>query len=288
VNTLPTLGSLYQYLIDELSKADIEKPQLEARILIAFAAGFDQTQIFGYPEKVIKPELVTKISGLIDRRKASEPIAYITGNQEFWSLEFIVTKDTLIPRPDSEILVEAVLATIVDKMAPLNILDLGTGSGCLLLALLSELPHTLGVGVDISPTACKIAKQNGKNLGLHNRAKFYQGDWLNGIENTFDIIVTNPPYIADSQILLLERDVKDFEPHIALSGGLDGLVAYKKILKQCTKHLNIGGLLAVEIGVNQLSDIQIILANNKFKLISIHSDFGNIDRCILATHKKSS
>jgi len=287
VNTPTTVGSLYQYLIDELSQANIEKPHLEARMLLTYVIGIDQTHIFAYPEREINPKFFNHLSELTARRKANEPIAYITGTQEFWSLNFTVTKDTLIPRPDSETVIEATIAAVVDKMAPLTILDLGTGSGCLLLALLSEMPHARGIGIDISPLACKVAEKNAENLGLKDRAKFCQGNWLAGVKDTFDIIVSNPPYIAEKNIHTLDKDVKNFEPHLALSGGVDGLVCYRIIAEQSINHLNRGGIIAIEIGINQGLDINRIFLNNKFKLISIHKDTANIDRCILATHYKS-
>lgn len=287
MSTPATLGSLYQYSITELSQANIENPHLEARILLTYATGIDQTQIFAYPEKEISPKYFKHLTELIIRRKTEEPIAYITGTQEFWSLDFTVTKNTLIPRPDSETVIQVVLTETIDKMAPLTILDLGTGSGCLLLALLSEMPNARGIGIDISPSACKVAAQNAENLGLINRANFCPGNWLTGIKDKFDIIISNPPYIAEEQICTLTNGVKNFEPHIALSGGFDGLVPYRIIAQQGTNHLNTGGIIAVEIGINQVFDINEIFLENRFELISIHKDAANIDRCILATHYKS-
>jgi release factor glutamine methyltransferase len=222
------------------------------------------------------------------RRKTGEPIAYITGVKEFWSLNFNVTKETLIPRPDSETIVQSVLDTITNHMDRISILDLGTGSGCLLLALLSELPKAIGVGIDISSTSCKIAKKNAKELGLNNRAKFYQGNWMEGIHDQFDIIVTNPPYVAEPDMEFLNREIRLFEPHLALSGGPDGVAAYRLIAKESITRLKTAGILVVEIGINQAQSIRDIFVQNGLKIIKTQRDFSNIDRCILATVGHSS
>ena len=163
MNETNTLGSVYRYLIRELSLSKIENPQLEARILLAFASGVKQTRIIGYPEDKLDNSIISNLEKIMARRKTGEPIAYITGVKEFWSLNFNVTKEILIPRPDSETIVQSVLDTITNHMDRISILDLGTGSGCLLLALLSELPKAIGVGIDISSTSCKIAKKMLKN-----------------------------------------------------------------------------------------------------------------------------
>jgi release factor glutamine methyltransferase len=283
MNETNTLGSVYRYLIRELSLSKIENPQLEARILLAFASGVKQTRIIGYPEDKLDNSIISNLEKIMARRKTGEPIAYITGVKEFWSLNFNVTKETLIPRPDSETIVQSVLDTITNHMDRISILDLGTGSGCLLLALLSELPKAIGVGIDISSTSCKIAKKNAKELGLNNRAKFYQGNWMEGIHDQFDIIVTNPPYVAESDMEFLDREIRLFEPHLALSGGPDGVAAYRLIAKESITRLKTAGILVVEIGINQAQSIRDIFVQNGLKIIKTQRDFSNIDRCILAT-----
>ena len=283
MNETNTLGSVYRYLIRELSLSKIENPQLEARILLAFASGVKQTRIIGYPEDKLDNSIISNLEKIMARRKTGEPIAYITGVKEFWSLNFNVTKETLIPRPDSETIVQSVLDTITNHMDRISILDLGTGSGCLLLALLSELPKAIGVGIDISSTSCKIAKKNAKELGLNNRAKFYQGNWMEGIHDQFDIIVTNPPYVAEPDMEFLDREIRLFEPHLALSGGPDGVAAYRLIAKESITRLKTAGILVVEIGINQAQSIRDIFVQNGLKIIKTQRDFSNIDRCILAT-----
>lgn len=282
-----TLGTLYQQLTDELAAAEIEAPGLEARMLLAHAAGIDQTRIIGYPEDEITTETLDTLAALTARRKTGEPIAYIIGTREFWSLDFKVSPATLIPRPDSETLIEAVLNWVPNKAAKLSILDLGTGSGCLLLALLSELPNATGCGIDINEEACKIAAENAEKLGLGSRATFQQGDWMQGLGDQFDIIISNPPYIVDAEIAALEIDVKQFEPRLALSGGPDGCAPYRIIAAQTATHLAPGKLLAVEIGIGQATDIKEIFAENGLKILDVLKDIGNIDRCILATVEKT-
>jgi len=283
MNETNTLGSAYKYLTRELTVSEIENPQLEARILLAFAARVEQTRVIGYPEDKLDNTVIKDLEKIIARRKTGEPIAYITGVKEFWSLNFNVTPETLIPRPDSETIVQSVLDTITNHMDRLSILDLGTGSGCLLLALLSELPNAKGVGIDISPATCKIAKKNAKELGLNNRAKFYRGNWMEGILDQFDIIVTNPPYIAEPDIKLLDREIQLFEPHLALSGGPDGVSAYRLIAKGSIARLKTAGILVVEIGINQAQSIKNIFIENGLEIIKTQRDFSNIERCILAT-----
>ena len=282
-----TLGSAYRYLTHQLTIAEIENPQLEARILLAYAAGIDQTHIIGYPEDQLDKTTMWYLNELITRRKNGEPIAYITGTKEFWSLNFEVTQKTLIPRPDSETLIEAILDFFTNHTQHLSILDLGTGSGCLLLALLSELPNAKGTGIDISPSACKVAQKNAKQLGLDNRAEFYQGNWMENIHNQFDIIVSNPPYIAEANIKFLNKDVMLFEPHLALSGGADGLSAYRVIARECITCLKQSGLLAIEIGITQARQISKILMENGLTITKTQRDFSNIERCILATVEHS-
>jgi len=287
VTPASTIGAIYQHLSDELAAAGIEEPRLEARMLLCFAAGLEQSRIIGYPEDEISADTAAKLNEFSQRRKTGEPIAYISGQKEFWSLNFKVSRETLIPRPDSETLVEAVLSALPDKSAGLSILDLGTGTGCLLLALLSELPNAKGLGLDISPAACEIAQENAEMLSLTSRATIQQGDWMTKLSGEFDVIISNPPYIIESDIAELEQGVNQFEPHLALSGGADGLDAYHLIAAQCKTHLPPNGLLAVECGIGQVPDIKGIFKKNNLIVKSVHKDIANVERCILATVQKT-
>ena len=271
----------------ELTAAEFEKPHLDARLLLAHAANINSVKIFGYPEDTVDSHTVKNAYAMLKRRKRGEPVAYIVGKKEFWSISFFVTRDTLIPRPESEIIIETILNNIPDKTQNLSILDLGTGSGCLLLTLLSELPNARGIGVDISLKACAIAQQNTANMNLEKRAKIIHGDWMNQITEKFDIIVSNPPYIQDAEIETLDESVRDFEPKLALSGGYDGLVSYRKIIDHSRNHLNEKGFIAVEIGINQATKIAKIFTHFGFSVKQITHDLANFERCILATLQES-
>src|SRR5689334_2887359 len=241
-----TVGEALIRAVKRLGEAGIERPQAEARILLEAASGRGRGQIIAFPEYVLTPAQVEVFEAQVARRCAREPISRILGSREFWSLRFAVGPATLDPRPDSETLVEAVLARISDRNAELALLDLGAGTGCLLLALLSELPRARGTGVDISADARDIAASNARALGLDSRAAFQQGDWARGISARFDVIVSNPPYIESTAIEGLEPEVAQYDPRAALDGGADGLSAYRILIPQAAERLKPGGLLALE------------------------------------------
>ena len=194
---------------------------------------------------------MTAIEALQARRLTREPMAHILGEREFWGLPFRVSKDTLIPRPDSEILVEAVLDPITDREAPLRLVDIGTGSGCLLLALLSELPNSFGIGIDLSWAALEIARENAERLGFARRCAFVQGDFGAALGGSIDILISNPPYLAQEEVSGLARDVAAYEPHAALVSGQSGLEAYAQIFAECAALERRPGLMAFEIGYRQ-------------------------------------
>ncbi len=224
-----------------------QSPRLDARVLAKFVFGLDDAALIARatdpPDGAAKEEYVD----VILRRAAGEPIAYITGEKEFWGLPFRVTRDVLIPRADSECLIETACAR-VDRSAPLRILDLGTGSGCLLCALLNELPRAWGVGVDISPGAVAVARENAAVLGLADRADFIESDWFENVNGAYDIIIANAPYIPDGDRPGLVVDVSDFEPETALFAGNDDLNAYRRIFEGFGEHLTRSGLFILEYG----------------------------------------
>lgn len=204
------------------------------------------------------------------------PITRIIGQREFWSLPFFLSPATLDPRPDSETLIEAVMA---ESLSPRRILDLGTGSGCLLLALLSEYPDAIGVGVDINPDALKMAQKNAKNLGLSDRSTWVETSWTDGIDEEFDLIISNPPYISESEYEALDAVVKNYDPPIALKGGEDGLVAYRTIAAQVKKNLK--GLLVLEIGCMQKEAVTHIFQEQGFILNKTHHDLSGHPRALV-------
>ncbi|MCH7937954.1 MAG: peptide chain release factor N(5)-glutamine methyltransferase, partial [Proteobacteria bacterium] len=241
-----------------------------------------------HPEQVLGGEW-SRLQSLLARRANREPLAVIIGKREFWSLDFAVTADTLVPRPESETLIEAALAVTGgqegDREADLNIIDLGTGSGCLLLALLSERPNARGLGVDLSAAALKVAAGNAAALGLEGRAEFRQSDWgrgLDGTEGRFDLILANPPYVADDEFAALEPEVARFEPRLALSGGPDGLTSYRSLAPQIGPLLTPGGGAFIETGATQAGAVSALFEENGLTVTSIHADLRGRPRVVEA------
>jgi len=265
-----------------LRQAGIEAPRHDARLLLTVATGLTAERILARPETPLEPVDRRRFDALVRRRAAHEPVSRIAGVREFWSLPFRLTADTLDPRPDSETLVEAVLAAIPDRDAPIRLLDLGTGSGCLLLALLHELPNASGLGVDASPGACVAARDNARSLGLAARAGFLVGNWASALRGRFDVVLSNPPYIADADLDRLDAAVARFDPPRALAGGVDGLDAYRVVLPEARRLLAPGGLVAVEIGSTQDDAVRRLIAMAGFGCVQGVRDLAGIVRCIVA------
>lgn len=247
-----------------LAAAGIEEPLREARILERNA-----------------PDAAT-FARYVERRAKREPTAYILGRKEFWSLDFEVSPAVLIPRPDSETLVDAALAQFKNHRPPQTILDLGTGSGCLLIALLSEWPQARGLGVDISPEALAIARRNAVRLVPGERAQFHQGDWTKGLDRRFDLIVSNPPYITSAEMLSLDEDVAGFEPRGALLGGDDGLEPLRRIAEGLKSVMQPQAVAIIELGIDQAASAGRILVNAGLEVLNIAKDLGGRDRAIVA------
>ena len=224
------------------------------------------------------------IEGFARRRLAGEPVARITGLREFWSLPFIVTPDVLVPRPETETVVETALALIgTNRTASPRILDIATGSGAILLALLSELPNAAGVGTDIDHPALGVARRNAAQLGLADRAEFVASNYGTAINGRFDLVVSNPPYVATPQIATLDRDVRDHDPHLALDGGPDGLSAYREIVADAVRLLAPGGHLVLEIGQGQEHDVAQLLTNAELTRVGEpRRDLAGIARVLAA------
>jgi release factor glutamine methyltransferase len=248
-----SVGALQRAAAARLEAAGIDSAHLDARVLMAFALGRDAGWLIGHRDDPMTAEEKSRFEALVARRAAREPLAYITGEREFWSLLFRVSPATLIPRPDTETLIEAVLAAFPDREAGIRILDLGTGSGCIVLALLHERPAAQGIGIDIAPQALDIARTNAEALGLAGRVNFRAGSWFDALApgETFDAVVTNPPYITDAEMSELAPEISGHEPAGALAAGGDGLDAYRKIFSGLTGRLCAGGIFAGEIGHRQ-------------------------------------
>jgi release factor glutamine methyltransferase len=254
---------------------------LEARVLLCHVLACTRSDLISEPDRKVSSDQQAQFKDMIERRSRGEPIAKIIGEKEFWGLPFKVTADTLDPRPDTETLIEAVLEYVDKGSASSNILDLGTGTGCILLTLLHELKNSKGVGVDISPAALQVAQENAKRLGLENQATFIQSDWGEKVEGLFDLIVSNPPYITEADFENLAPDVRNFDPKLALNGGVDGLDCYRKIAPIIDKYLAKNGFFAIEFGINQERQVERILRENNLTVLEIRKDLAGIFRTIL-------
>ena len=254
--------------------ACVENPRLEARLLLAQALGCTTDDLIREPQALVP---TSGYDALLDRRARHEPLAYILGHREFWSLDFLVSPATLIPRPDSETVVEAALAACPD---PRQILDLGTGTGCLLLAALHERPASFGVGVDMSPEAAALAARNAKRLGLGDRAAFLCANWAEALTGRFDLVLSNPPYIETAAITALMPDVAAFEPRRALDGGPDGLGAYRRIIGFLPGILAPGGVAVLELGAAQADAVDAMAAAAGL-MAGFRTDLAGIRRTII-------
>ncbi len=256
--------------------------RLDAEILLSHALGWPQLRVYSDRDFVLGAEAIAVLAGMEARRLAGEPVAYITGVQEFWGLEFAVSRDTLIPRADTETLVEVALHELKGSTSP-AILDLGTGTGCILLSLLNEIPSASGLGVDKCEGAVALATRNAENLGLEERARFSVSDWFGSVtmpDGRFAAIVSNPPYIPSGDIAGLMPDVRDFEPVSALEGGRGGLDPYRLICEKSPGFLASGGLLAVEVGIGQAEDVTALFECAGFVQVMSHADLAGIRRVI--------
>ena len=237
----------------------LDTPNLDARLLVGHALGLDHTALASNAERPLNDREVSSIAKLAARRLEHEPVARIVGRKEFWGLQFRVTPATLVPRPDTETVVEAALAAIANRSHALRIADFGTGTGALLLALLSELPNATGIGTDISEAALTTARCNAADLGLAERAHFTTCDYGAALHGSFDLIVSNPPYIASDEIAGLDPDVRDYDPRLALDGGVSGLDGYRAVVADARRLLAPSGILVVELGAGQAAAITALM-----------------------------
>ncbi len=276
----------HDQLLDEgtarLRAAGVEAPRLEARLLLAHGLGVSQEDIIAQRAAPDAAGIV-RFEEALARRLAREPMAYILGRREFFSLSFAVGPGVLIPRPESEILVEEALRRYPSRDAPLRVLDLGTGSGCLLLAFLSERPRARGVGVDISADAIAWARANAQDLGLNDRAEFLQGDWGARLAGGFDVVLANPPYVKTGDIKGLALDIAHYEPQIALDGGPDGLDCYRSLALVLPRLFSVKGRVFVELGERQAGSVKEIFAAEGLCIEGILNDFAYVPRCLVAS-----
>jgi release factor glutamine methyltransferase len=264
-----------------LETAGIEAPVIDARLLLEAATGASRTDIVTDPYRPLSETQAETLDAYLDRRIAREPVSHILGKKGFWTVELKVTRDVLTPRPDTETLVNAVLKSLPAE-EPMRILDLGAGSGAILLALLAERPVWSGVGVDISEAALEVARENAALLGLDARATFAHGVWAEGQpDQAFDAVVSNPPYIPTADIEDLEPEVRVHEPRLALDGGADGLEAYRVLAPQVMRVLKPGGVFALEIGHDQGHAVEALMQQAKAGFCRVVSDLGQRDRVVI-------
>lgn len=274
---------------DRLARAGSDTPRRDARLLLAHCLACGPDVLIGWPERPVTPADRARFDGLVSRRGDGVPVSRLVGVREFWSLPFRLSPATLDPRPDTETVVEAVLAARPDRRAAWRLLDLGTGSGCLLLALLHEYPAARGVGLDVAADAVATAQANAAALGMADRAGFRVGDWNTvstlapEIAWPVDVLVTNPPYIPKADIAGLAPAVVRFDPIAALDGGSDGLAAYRVLVPLLSRLVAPGGLACFECGQGQAAAVRAFLSGAGMHQVTTHHDLAGIERCISAT-----
>lgn len=268
-----------------LRAAGIDAPRLEARRLLAHAMGCREEDLLRDPRAAVPGGAAAAFGEALRRRAAHEPVAHILGRQGFWTLDLEVSGDTLIPRADSEAIVEAALAAFPRVDAIRRVLDLGTGTGALLLAVLAEAPGAWGVGVDLSPAAAGLAARNAAANGLAGRAAFLAGDWDSALAGRFDLVLSNPPYIASDEIAGLMPEVARHEPRLALDGGPDGFGAYRRIAARLPALLAPGGRAVLELGIGQRSAVEAIAVAEGLRTLGAREDLGGVERALVLAAK---
>ena len=263
-----------------LQAAGIEGPVIDARLLVEAAAGASRTDIIADPHRALSDAQAATLERFIARRERREPVSHILGRKGFWKIMLRVTADVLTPRPDTETLVELVLRDLPETGA-FSVLDLGVGSGAILLAILAERPAGKGLGVDLSDEALAVARENAANLGLAGRVALLRGDWTRGLDDAgFDLVVANPPYVRSAEIAALAPEVRDHEPRLALDGGADGLDAYRLLAPEILRVLKPGGRFAVEIGFDQSAEVEALFKAAGAAAVATHKDLANRDRVV--------
>ncbi|MFL2903341.1 MAG: peptide chain release factor N(5)-glutamine methyltransferase [Candidatus Pelagibacter sp.] len=265
-----------------LKEKYIPTAKLDSEILMAKAVGQDRKYIILNNDKNLKEENLKYFQKLIEERSSRKPIAYLTNKKFFWKYEFFVTSDTLIPRPDTELIIEQILKLTKYKNK-IKILDIGVGSGCILLSILKERKNFYGTGIDVSKNCLNISKINAKNLKVDARVKFFKSDVDKFVQGKYDLIVSNPPYINKLDLKYLESDVVNFEPKLALDGGLDGLSEIRKVIKKSSELIKKNGKFILEIGFDQKNKVINLLKKKGFYINNILKDFAKNDRCIVST-----
>lgn len=278
--TISAMDAL-RHAVIALQQAHIETASLDARLLLQHVMGLSREALLDHGNAAMTPDQAEDYRLLIDKRRRRQPVAQLIERREFWGKEYRVTPATLDPRPDSETLVASVLERCAGRNTPITILDFGTGSGCLLLSLLGELPAARGVGVDVSPQALDVARENALRHNLAHRAEFVRSSWGEKVEGSFDVIISNPPYIPTAAIAALADEVRIYEPRGALDGGQDGLDCYRELLPQIANLLAPEGLAALEIGAGQQAQVAVLAQAAGLTVTAAKKDLAGIVRCLL-------
>lgn len=275
-----TLVKAWNAAKDRLKNVQIDQPAIDARLLLEVAADVTRTDIISDPYRVLTEAQMATLDDFLNRRARREPVSHIIGRKGFWKILLQVNKHVLTPRPETEVIVDEVLKAFPEQMS-FNMLDLGVGSGTILLAVLAERPAAKGLGVDVSEEALAVARENAANLDLAGRVALLRGDWTNGLgDESFDLVVSNPPYIATHVIETLEPEVRDHEPRLALDGGPDGLDAYRFLAGEILRVLKPGAMFAVEIGYDQSADVEALFREAGAQNVRTIKDLSVNDRVV--------
>jgi release factor glutamine methyltransferase len=280
-----TLLSAWTGAKQRLKAAGVDSPVIDARLLVQAAAGATRTDIISDPYRPLSADQSAELNRLLIRRERREPISHILGVKGFWKIMLRVTPEVLTPRPETETILDVVLE-LYAQAARFSVLDLGVGSGAILLAILTERPGAMGLGVDVSEEALAVARENAANLGLAGRAALLRGDWTAGLaDEGFDLVVSNPPYIRSGDLAGLDPEVRDHEPRLALDGGPDGLTAYRRLAEEIPRVLRPGGRFALEIGWDQGAAVAALFTDAGAQGVRIVRDLGDRDRVVTGMKK---
>lgn len=277
-----TLAAARRALAAAFAEQAGEEAGLDARLLVEAATGLSHAALIAAPDTALG-EAAATLAAMAARRRAGEPISRILGRRAFWSMTFRVTPDVLDPRPDTETLIEAAVELFAERRGEmLRIVDFGVGSGAILAALLREFPNAVGVGVDLSPAAAALARENIARLGLAGRAVVRVGDWDEGMEGRFDLIASNPPYIPSRDVAGLAREVRDHDPRMALDGGADGLAAYRRLARIAALRLAPGGAALFEVGIGQAAEVADLCVAEGLRALAPRVDLNGVERVVIA------
>ena len=280
------LSELQKKITKILAEGGIETNSLDARIILREIFNFDEKELILNSDLILSESKISKVQKIITRRLNFEPVSKIFGKRDFYNSTFSISDDVLDPRPETENIVEIANNFILEKGYE-SFIDLGTGSGCIILSILKENKNLTAVGVDISIDAINIAKKNSKDMNLEKRSSFLVSNWLSSIYSSYDLIISNPPYIPSDEIITLSKTVKNFDPLISLDGGQDGLECYKEIAQDINRVINKNGRVILEIGYNQAHDVIKIFESKEFKLLKIYNDINDLNRILTFESKKT-